>query len=287
MSTLSVTYSTFLAGTTAVGSQVAQNFTDIVNYVNNRNSGSATWDTVQSTSASTVPLICSNSTGTQAIAQFQDNGSTVVSVLDGGYLAIGTATAGAKVTVVAGATAGYIANVNSGGGAYLVQRTSDTGSNWRAAIFEDGIYAGTGNGTADVSLFRNAASKWQMTGSLGIGAAPATLLHLTSASDFSITLENTGTDGEKWLIKNIAGINELGGLAFIDSTDSAERVRIDNVGNLGLNTHDFGGGAGCLGILNVSIAPSLTPSGGGVLYVQSGALKYKGSSGTVTTVANA
>jgi hypothetical protein len=30
-----------------------------------------------------------------------------------------------------------------------------------------------------------------------------------------------------------------------------------------------------------------TPTGGGVLYVESGALKYKGSSGTVTTIANA
>ena len=30
-----------------------------------------------------------------------------------------------------------------------------------------------------------------------------------------------------------------------------------------------------------------TPTGGGVLYVESGALKYKGSSGTITTLANA
>jgi hypothetical protein len=30
-----------------------------------------------------------------------------------------------------------------------------------------------------------------------------------------------------------------------------------------------------------------TPTGGGVIYVESGALKYKGSSGTVTTIANA
>ena len=30
-----------------------------------------------------------------------------------------------------------------------------------------------------------------------------------------------------------------------------------------------------------------TPTGGGTLYVQAGALKYKGSSGTVTTIANA
>lgn len=30
-----------------------------------------------------------------------------------------------------------------------------------------------------------------------------------------------------------------------------------------------------------------TPTGGGIIYVESGALKYKGSSGTVTTIANA
>ena len=34
-------------------------------------------------------------------------------------------------------------------------------------------------------------------------------------------------------------------------------------------------------------APSANPSGGGVLYVEAGALKYKGSSGTVTTLASA
>lgn len=41
-----------------------------------------------------------------------------------------------------------------------------------------------------------------------------------------------------------------------------------------------------LGIGNSS-GPSTTPTGGGFLYVESGALKYKGSSGTVTTLANA
>ena len=33
--------------------------------------------------------------------------------------------------------------------------------------------------------------------------------------------------------------------------------------------------------------PSANPTGGGVLYVEAGALKYRGSSGTVTTIANA
>ena len=39
-------------------------------------------------------------------------------------------------------------------------------------------------------------------------------------------------------------------------------------------------------IQNVSAVPN-TPSGGGVLYVEAGALKYRGSSGTITTIAAA
>jgi hypothetical protein len=46
------------------------------------------------------------------------------------------------------------------------------------------------------------------------------------------------------------------------------------------------GGEKALYIANTSSVPG-TPTGGGVLYVEGGALKYKGSSGTVTTIANA
>lgn len=40
-------------------------------------------------------------------------------------------------------------------------------------------------------------------------------------------------------------------------------------------------------IANTTAAPAGTPVGGGYLYVEAGALKYKGSSGTVTPLANA
>jgi hypothetical protein len=46
------------------------------------------------------------------------------------------------------------------------------------------------------------------------------------------------------------------------------------------------GGSNALYIANRGSVPG-TPSGGGVIYVEAGALKYKGSSGTVTTLANA
>ncbi len=58
--------------------------------------------------------------------------------------------------------------------------------------------------------------------------------------------------------------------------------------SVGVNTVDeFGGGAGVVGIANAGAALTATPSNGGVLYVESGALKYRGSGGTVTTMAGA
>ena len=59
--------------------------------------------------------------------------------------------------------------------------------------------------------------------------------------------------------------------ALVMFTDTAERVRIDGTG---------------VAIKDVASAPA-TPTGGGVLYVEAGALKYIGSSGTITTLAAA
>jgi hypothetical protein len=49
----------------------------------------------------------------------------------------------------------------------------------------------------------------------------------------------------------------------------------------------FGGGVAVIGIGNATTVPSSNPTGGGILYVEAGALKYRGSSGTITTIANA
>ena len=49
----------------------------------------------------------------------------------------------------------------------------------------------------------------------------------------------------------------------------------------------YGGGVGMVYIANRTTGPSSNPSGGGILYAESGALKWRGSGGTTTTVAPA
>lgn len=58
-------------------------------------------------------------------------------------------------------------------------------------------------------------------------------------------------------------------------------------GNIGFNGSSFGSGSKVLFIANATTAPTTNPSGGGILYCEAGALKFRGSSGTVTTIAPA
>jgi len=60
-------------------------------------------------------------------------------------------------------------------------------------------------------------------------------------------------------------------------------------GNIGLFTTSgsFGSGEDVIFIANRTTAPTSNPTGGGILYVESGALKFRGSSGTVSTIAPA
>jgi hypothetical protein len=84
----------------------------------------------------------------------------------------------------------------------------------------------------------------------------------------------------------LVNLQSAGYLSFAIGTSGTERVRIDASGNLlvGLTT------AGTTAAKTIQIANGTAPTAnvtGGQLYVEAGALKYRGSSGTVTTIANA
>lgn len=124
----------------------------------------------------------------------------------------------------------------------------------------------------------------------GLGSAPAGQLEVSATDDTTpgiVTRGRTsGTNQQEWR----------------RPSDGAVRTRISSSAQLvtqevaffagaavqiGATSTQVGGGSGVLGITNAGTAPTTNPSGGGVLYAEGGSLKWRGSSGTVTTIASA
>jgi hypothetical protein len=110
--------------------------------------------------------------------------------------------------------------------------------------------------------------------------------------------DTSGTLTEKWRIKSLGTLQSNGAQTIQTSTGNLTLatgggngnilLSPNGSGNLGFGTtNQFGSGGKVLGIANATTVPTTNPTGGGVLYVEGGALKYRGSSGTVTTIANA
>lgn len=92
---------TFNSEQMPTGNDAETEFSGIYDAWNNHNSGTQKWRVVSALNASAAPLIADNSTGTNDIVQFKDNGSTVWSIADGGNLVSATK----KITGLAAATA--------------------------------------------------------------------------------------------------------------------------------------------------------------------------------------
>lgn len=128
-------------------------------------------------------------------------------------------------------------------------------------------------------------------------------LTVNGASGFQLTVNSTGNAA--FLLNGFAGgsaaemsfgvagsrvwhtgLQGDGTFAFVQS-GVAVRFTIDANGNHGFNYSTFGTSAvAVIGIGNAT-APSTSPAGGGQLYVLAGALKFRGSAGTVTAIAPA
>ena len=99
----------------------------------------------------------------------------------------------------------------------------------------------------------------------------------------------TTTGSRSWLVGQRTDTAYSGANSFFirDDTGTATRLTIDTSGNVGIGAVSFGtSAANVLALLN-GTAPTTSPGNTGQLYVEAGALKYRGSSGTVTTIANA
>ena len=146
--------------------------------------------------------------------------------------------------------------------------------------------------------------------------APSTIIrgYSNTSADPSIFLAKTrGTTATSFdLVANDDGLGKINFLGSNGTTNSSVTSIYSAVGNsatygatsatsipslIGFVTTPTGSVAGltrmqilpngAIAIFNVAAAPSTSPAGVGQLYVEAGALKYRGSSGTVTTIAAA
>jgi hypothetical protein len=180
--------------------------------------------------------------------------------------------------------ASYIAQLRDGTGFAGTLRLNSLGTAAApaysfAADTNTGFFSPTGD---TVALATAGAEQMRMNATgMGLGITPASKLHVNG----DILLENATYLSAK---KAAGTVTRIMGLAntnvlYIGGIDSAQASTLFVNGGSTQMSLDS---ANNLTIANTSAAPS-TPTGGGVLYVESGALKFRGSSGTITTIAAA
>jgi hypothetical protein len=211
-----------------------------------------------------------------------------------------------------------VTNFQVGGNSQpIIRAVSSSTNNATARLFTDGntVYVGSANtsttgGSVPVVFQIGGSEQMRLTSTgLGIGTSSFSSRLAVSAAKATVQVTSTtGTNGAYQAFSNTggnfytgldsstggdfaaayAGVMWHGGAyPLLFGTSNVERMRLDSSGNLGLGGTSFGSGAVVMFIANATTVPTTNPTGGGVLYVQGGALKYRGSSGTVTTIANA
>jgi hypothetical protein len=158
-----------------------------------------------------------------------------------------------------------------------------------------GGYGGTqyfqtmnGSGTLTTALTLDSSQNATFAGTISQPTASAGQNNVQTRADNSGFWNNMNNNSNTGRL--IYGVEGAAGANLTGSTANAAFA-----GSNGVNAfHLLANGAiaatvatTAIFVANTTAAPAANPTGGGYLYVESGALKYRGSSGTVTTIANA
>ncbi|MGW0467395.1 hyaluronoglucosaminidase [Streptomyces sp. NPDC003027] len=139
-----------------------------------------------------------------------------------------------------------------------------------------------------ITLRNNAVDDFVVKGSgavgigVPIGATPRGRVEIAQRDSVIGLLMQANADPDSRLVE----LRDRAGVA---------KVRVLNSGTLAAHNAQFGvagaesygGGDGVVGIRNATVPPTTKPSNGGVLFAEGGALKWRGSAGTVTVIAPA
>jgi hypothetical protein len=176
-------------------------------------------------------------------------------------------TVGAVIRGAAGQTANLQEWQNSAGD--ILSKIDSYG----VGNFYSGLYA-TGGGGQGASIVAIAGST-TLAAIIAKGAAGQT-------ANLQEWQNSAGT-----VVAAVTPTGQLRGNSLLGS-DGLTAVTLYGGRNAGLSSmSNFGGGVAVVGIGNATTVPTSNPTGGGIMYSEGGALKWRGSNGTITTIAAA
>ena len=231
--------------------------------------------------------------GTTLVASFSDDNNSTYSCFYGN-VGIGTSSPQFTLDVKTGANENLCVRSGTGIGGTSgvgIDAINDLGSavvplTLRASSINLNVAGGNvGIGTA------SPASRLSVGGAgTVLGAVAQPKISATGTGDVSIAVQGGTAGAVENVVRSILTQGQFGTTTNHNTniiSNGSPVIYATPSFNVGIGTTDFGSGTGgCIGIVNAT-APSGTPVGGGVLYVEAGALKFKGSSGTVTVIAAA
>ncbi len=205
-------------------------------------------------------------TGTTSVA----NGGTGAASHTSGALLVGAGTS--ALTGFGNVSDTTFSLGTASGGTGTIQSTSH-GTKGVLYLNGSNTYVGTAGNT--IGFPDGGGPIWGGNSSKGV---------LGSSSGNTIVVQGFDTSG----LSTYDGSAYTHGLTLHGGFVTTRELRLAANVNLALfGAGSFGGGVDVVGVKNCATVPTTNPTGGGVLYSEGGALKWRGSSGTVTTIAPA
>ena len=192
-----------------------------------------------------------------------------------------------------GVAIGGAASARGGNYSVAIGFQADTFLNGQSVCIGWGATGAYNIGGASISIGAQAAFTAPNQLVAGSGSYPVNNVHfgkgVVHATPTAYTLNGTGGSGT-----NIAGanLNVAAGKATGNAVPGCVKLQTSVLGSSGSTLQTLVDrlildGAGVVFIANATTVPTTNPVGGGYLYFEGGALKCRGSSGTITTLAPA
>jgi hypothetical protein len=209
---------------------------------------------------------------------------------NGGWLSSFTGYKPSAYMQISGAHSWYTSSTNGTAGSAVA---------WSQAMTLDAsgrLGIGTSSPVATLSLayltgnaggIRLAQTGWNYATRIGAVGLSGDVQYWSANYNFQASTVDSSAQYTSYILQDVgSGFMAFGTSAAANSAPT-ERARIDSAGNLLIGMTSIAtSSAKTIHLANATV-PTANPTGGGVLYVEAGALKYRGSSGTVTTIANA